>query len=81
MILRYFTFEKVKDTLRTFQPENCYKLRTPQPEKKFAGPYKKKKMKSRTLFYRSHWESLIFNFAVGSPLHRDKIEIKSMHRD
>ena len=35
-------FLKIKDTLRTFQPENHWNLRTSQPEKYFAGSYKKK---------------------------------------
>ena len=37
-------FLKIKDTLRTFQPENHWNLRTAQPEKYFAGPYKIKRV-------------------------------------
>ena len=33
---------KIKDNLRTFEPDNQEILRTSQPEKIFTGPYKKK---------------------------------------
>ena len=42
MFYRYYTFTKVKDILRTFEPDNHKLLRTSQPQNVFAGPYKKK---------------------------------------
>ena len=36
--------KSIKDTLRTFQPGICKNLRTSQPQKKFTGPYKKKRV-------------------------------------
>ena len=39
-ILHQPALKKIKDTLRTFQPENHKKLLTSQPEKKLASPYK-----------------------------------------
>ena len=39
---RYYTYTKVKDILRTFEPDNHKMLRTSQPKIFFAGPYKKK---------------------------------------
>ena len=44
MFYRYYTYTKVKDILRTFEPDNCEILRTSQPEKIFTGPYKKKRV-------------------------------------
>ena len=38
------SFENIKDTLRTFQPKICKNLRTSQPQKKFTGPYIKKRV-------------------------------------
>ena len=35
-------YTKVKDILRTFEPDNHKMLRTSQPQNFFAGPYKKK---------------------------------------
>ena len=35
---------KVKDNLRTFEPDNQEILRTSQPEKIFTGPYIKKRV-------------------------------------
>ena len=42
MFYRYYTYTKVKDILRTFEPDNHKMLRTSQPQNFFAGPYKKK---------------------------------------
>ena len=42
MFYRYYTYIKVKDILKTFEPDNHKMLRTSQPQKFFAGPYKKK---------------------------------------
>ena len=35
-------YTKVKDILRTFEPDNHKMLRTSQPQNFFTGPYKKK---------------------------------------
>ena len=42
MFLKYSTYTKVKNILRTFEPDNHKMLRTSQPQKIFTGPYKKK---------------------------------------
>ena len=36
-------YTKVKNILRTFEPDYLEMLRTSQPEKIFTGPYKKKR--------------------------------------
>ena len=41
MFYRYYTYTKVKDISRTFEPDNDKMLRTSQPQNCFAGPYKK----------------------------------------
>ena len=58
MVLHYLTFKKVKDILRTFQPENHKKLRTSQPEKKFAGPYKKKEVYAKSLTDKQEFKEI-----------------------
>ena len=42
-------YTKVKDILRTFEPDNHKMLRTSQPQNFFAGPYKKKSVHKRYL--------------------------------
>ena len=46
MFLKYSTYTKVKNILRTFEPDNHKMLRTSQPQKIFTGPYKKKVYKT-----------------------------------
>ena len=36
------TVEKIKNKLRTFQPQKLQKIRNSQPQTKFTGSYKKK---------------------------------------
>ena len=42
MLFKYSTYTKIKNILRTFEPDNHKILRTSQPQKIFTGPYKKK---------------------------------------
>ena len=44
MFYRYYTYTKVKNILRTFEPDNHKMLRTSQPEKIFTGLYKKRRV-------------------------------------
>ena len=46
MFFKYFTYTKVKNILRTFEPDNHKTLRTSKPENFFTGPYKKKECAS-----------------------------------
>ena len=43
-------YTKIKDILRTFEPDNHKMLRTSQPQNFFAGPYRKKKCSINFLF-------------------------------
>ena len=50
---RYYTYTKVKDILRTFEPDNHKILRTSQPENFFNGPYKTKRVYVRHKNFQS----------------------------